>query len=146
MPFFPSLPADAGVRDILQFNRRVGRHLIEMHTALMRTDSPLTPAEHELIAAYVSLRRGRLRARSTRAARGRDQHGAGSSVDRDRAVESPPLLKRALVRGLARASDARRVADACPNADTRMSLSTRQMPHASTRRGCRVTACMPTSS
>ena len=54
MPFLPSLPADAGVRHILQFNKPVGRHLIEMHTALMRTDSPLTPAEHELIAAYVS--------------------------------------------------------------------------------------------
>jgi uncharacterized peroxidase-related enzyme len=54
MPFFESLPAEAGVRHILQYNKPVGRHLIEMHTALMRTDSPLTPAQHELIAAYVS--------------------------------------------------------------------------------------------
>lgn len=54
MPFFESLPAEAGVRHILQYNKAVGRHLIEMHTALMRTDSPLTPAQHELIAAYVS--------------------------------------------------------------------------------------------
>jgi uncharacterized peroxidase-related enzyme len=54
MPFFESLPADAGVRHILQFNKPVGRRLIEMHTALMRTDSPLTAAQHELIAAYVS--------------------------------------------------------------------------------------------
>jgi uncharacterized peroxidase-related enzyme len=54
MSYFPSLPADAGVRHILQLNKAVGRHLIEMHTALMRGDSPLTPAQHELIAAYVS--------------------------------------------------------------------------------------------
>lgn len=54
MPFFESLPADAGVRHILQLNKPVGRHLIEMHTALMRADSPLMPAQHELIAAYVS--------------------------------------------------------------------------------------------
>jgi uncharacterized peroxidase-related enzyme len=54
MPFFPSLPAEAGVRHILQLNKPVGRPLIELHTALMRADSPLTPAEHELIAAYVS--------------------------------------------------------------------------------------------
>jgi uncharacterized peroxidase-related enzyme len=54
MPFFPSLPPEAGVRHILELNKPVGRHLIEMHTALMRADSPLTPAQHELIAAYVS--------------------------------------------------------------------------------------------
>jgi uncharacterized peroxidase-related enzyme len=54
MPFFPSLPGDAGVRHILQLNKPVGRHLIELHSALMRGDSPLAPAQHELIAAYVS--------------------------------------------------------------------------------------------
>ena len=54
MPFFKSLPADAGVRHILQMNKPVGRALIQLHEALMRSDSPLTPAEHELIAAYVS--------------------------------------------------------------------------------------------
>jgi uncharacterized peroxidase-related enzyme len=54
MPFFPSLPAEAGVRHILRLNKPVGRPLIELHTALMRADSPLSPAQHELIAAYVS--------------------------------------------------------------------------------------------
>jgi uncharacterized peroxidase-related enzyme len=54
MPFFRSLPADAGVRHILQLNKPAGRHLIELHSALMRGDSPLAPAQHELIAAYVS--------------------------------------------------------------------------------------------
>ncbi len=54
MPFFKSLPEDAGVRHILQLNRTVGRSLIELHERLMRGDSPLTPAQHELIAAFVS--------------------------------------------------------------------------------------------
>jgi hypothetical protein len=39
MPFFPSLPPDAGVRHILPLNKPAGRALIELH---------------ELIAAYVS--------------------------------------------------------------------------------------------
>jgi uncharacterized peroxidase-related enzyme len=54
MPFFKSLPADAGVRHILQMNKPVGRALIALHEALMRSDSPLSAAQHELIAAYVS--------------------------------------------------------------------------------------------
>jgi uncharacterized peroxidase-related enzyme len=54
MPFFKSLPADAGVRHILQLNKPVGRALVELHQALMRGDSPLSPAQHELIATYVS--------------------------------------------------------------------------------------------
>ena len=54
MPFFKSLPPDAGVRHILQLNKPAGRALVELHEALMRGDSPLTPAQHEEIAAYVS--------------------------------------------------------------------------------------------
>jgi uncharacterized peroxidase-related enzyme len=54
MSFFRSLPADAGVRHILQLNKPAGRALVEFHTALLRGDSPLGPAQLELIAAYVS--------------------------------------------------------------------------------------------
>jgi uncharacterized peroxidase-related enzyme len=54
MPFFKSLPKDCGVRHIVQMNKPVGRALIQLHEALMRAESPLTPAQHELIAAYVS--------------------------------------------------------------------------------------------
>ena len=54
MPFFESLHADAGVRHILQLNKPAGRALIEFHQALLRGDSPLGPAQLELIAAYVS--------------------------------------------------------------------------------------------
>lgn len=54
MPFFPALPDDAGVRHIVQLNPAAGRALIELHSAALRTDSQLTAAEKELIAAFVS--------------------------------------------------------------------------------------------
>ena len=54
MPFFKSLPPDTTVRHILQMNKPVGRALVQLHQMMMRGDSPLTPAQHELIAAYVS--------------------------------------------------------------------------------------------
>lgn len=54
MTYFSSLPADTGVRHILQLSKPAGRALIEFHQALLRGDSPITPAQLELIAAYVS--------------------------------------------------------------------------------------------
>lgn len=54
MPFFPSLPADAGVRHILSLNPAAGRALLEFHTAALRNPSRLGPADKELIAAFVS--------------------------------------------------------------------------------------------
>lgn len=54
MPFVPSLPDDAGVRHILTLNPEAGRALIELHSAVLRTDSQLTASDKELIAAYVS--------------------------------------------------------------------------------------------
>ncbi len=54
MPFFTSLPDDAGVRHILRLNPAAGRALVEFHSAALRTDSQLTAADKELIAAYVS--------------------------------------------------------------------------------------------
>jgi alkylhydroperoxidase family enzyme len=54
VPFFRSLPPEAGVRHILQLNKPAGQALIRLHQALMRSDSPLTPVQHEQIAAHVS--------------------------------------------------------------------------------------------
>lgn len=54
MPFFPSLPEDAGVRHILSLNPAAGRALIQFHEAALRNPSRLAPADKELIAAYVS--------------------------------------------------------------------------------------------
>jgi uncharacterized peroxidase-related enzyme len=54
MPFFPSLLEDAGVRHILALHPTAGRSLIELHEAVLRTDSQLRAKDKELIAAYVS--------------------------------------------------------------------------------------------
>ncbi|NUO72149.1 MAG: peroxidase-related enzyme [Frateuria sp.] len=54
MPFFPSLPEDAGVRHIVALNPEAGRALVEFHTAALRNESALASRDKELIAAYVS--------------------------------------------------------------------------------------------
>lgn len=54
MPFFSSLPDDAGVRHILALNAPAGRALVDFHEAALRNPSPLPPRDKELIAAYVS--------------------------------------------------------------------------------------------
>lgn len=54
MPYFPSLPADAGARHIFMLNPAAGRAMIEFHCAALRSDSQLTARDKELIAAFVS--------------------------------------------------------------------------------------------
>lgn len=51
---FPSLPEDAGVRHALALNPEAGELLANYHQQILRGDSPLSVAERELIAAYVS--------------------------------------------------------------------------------------------
>ncbi len=54
MSYLPSLAADAVLLDVFKTFPRTALPLIEYHQALMRGDSPLTVAQRELIAAYVS--------------------------------------------------------------------------------------------
>jgi len=54
MSFLKSLPVDAGLLQIFQAFPEIARPLIEYHEVLLRGDSPFSPAERELIAAYVS--------------------------------------------------------------------------------------------
>lgn len=54
MTFFTTLPADAGVRHAMALNKRAGRALVALHTAIMRDESDLSAGERELIAAFVS--------------------------------------------------------------------------------------------
>jgi uncharacterized peroxidase-related enzyme len=55
VPFLPSLGAEDKVGDVLgRFNTGTARPLIEYHEALLRGESPLSVAERELIAAFVS--------------------------------------------------------------------------------------------
>ena len=54
MSFLTALPDDAVVLDILKLNKPAGIALTNFFTATMRSPSPLTVAEREMIAAYVS--------------------------------------------------------------------------------------------
>lgn len=54
MPFMKSLPAKANVREVFGMKPELRRAQGEMGRIIMRGDSALTPAEREIIAAYVS--------------------------------------------------------------------------------------------
>ena len=45
-----------GIRSLVMFRPETGKHLYELAQVLLRGESPLTAAERELIAAYVSYR------------------------------------------------------------------------------------------
>lgn len=54
MPLFPSLPATPHLADVFKAFPDHIKPLLHYHDALLRGDSPLSVAERELIAAYVS--------------------------------------------------------------------------------------------
>ena len=55
MPFFPSLPEDSGVRKLWEtFNPKAREGLALFSRSFMRNEGMLSPAEKEMIAAYVS--------------------------------------------------------------------------------------------
>lgn len=54
MPFFPSLPADAGPGNVFAARPDLYRLWSQMSEALMNGPSPLSPAERELILAYAA--------------------------------------------------------------------------------------------
>jgi hypothetical protein len=54
MTYLPSLPPDAVLPDVFRARPEIYRPLIDYHQALLRGPSPLSEAERELIAAYVS--------------------------------------------------------------------------------------------
>lgn len=54
MSYFDSLPDEATLVDMFWRDPAVGQPLLALHEAIMRDTSPFTPAEREMIAAYVS--------------------------------------------------------------------------------------------
>ena len=54
MPLFPSLPTPPHLLDVFRAFPAQVRPLLAYHDALLRAESPLTIAERELIAAFVS--------------------------------------------------------------------------------------------
>jgi uncharacterized peroxidase-related enzyme len=54
MPFFPSLPEDATTKHVFTAHPEIYSHWVHVSQAILRGPSPLTPAQRELIGAYVS--------------------------------------------------------------------------------------------
>ena len=54
MPFFPSLPSDASTKHVFTAHPEIYSHWVRVSEAILRGPSPLTPAQRELIGAYVS--------------------------------------------------------------------------------------------
>lgn len=54
MPFMPSMPADALVKNVYSINPQSFRHWVHVEEAIMRDASAFTAGERELMAAYVS--------------------------------------------------------------------------------------------
>ncbi len=54
MTHLPSMPDDAKLLDVFRANPATAGPLLDYHEAVMRAPSPLTVAERELLAAYVS--------------------------------------------------------------------------------------------
>lgn len=69
-----------GIRSLFQFSPETGKPLCELAEALLRGPSPLSPAERELIAAYVSHRNGCVFCRNSHAAAARCLFGDEQQV------------------------------------------------------------------
>jgi uncharacterized peroxidase-related enzyme len=54
MPFFPSMPEDATTKHVFTAHPEIYSHWVRVSEAILRDPSPLTPAQRELIGAYVS--------------------------------------------------------------------------------------------
>jgi len=54
MPFFPSMPDDATTKNVFKAYPEIYTHHVRVSEAILRGPSPLTPAQRELIGAYVS--------------------------------------------------------------------------------------------
>ena len=69
-----------GIRSLVLFRPETGKHLYELAQVLLRGDSPLTPAERELIAAYVSHRNNCMFCMSSHAAAARCLYGEEKDI------------------------------------------------------------------
>jgi len=75
------VPADVpGIRSLVMFRPETGKSLYELAQVLLRGESPLTEAERELIAAYVSHRNDCMFCMSSHAAASRCLYGNDAAV------------------------------------------------------------------
>ena len=69
-----------GIRSLVLFRPETGKHLYELAQVLLRGESPLTEAERELIAAYVSHRNDCMFCRDSHAAASRCLFGEEKNI------------------------------------------------------------------
>ncbi|MFD0766665.1 carboxymuconolactone decarboxylase family protein [Mucilaginibacter lutimaris] len=69
-----------GIRSLVMFRPETGQHLYELAEVLLRGESPLSQAERELIAAYVSSRNECMFCMSSHAAAARCLYGDGDTT------------------------------------------------------------------
>lgn len=69
-----------GIRSLVMFRPETGKHLYELAQVLLRGESPLSPAERELIAAYVSSQNNCMFCCSSHAAAARELYGEQRDV------------------------------------------------------------------
>lgn len=69
-----------GIRSLALFRPETGKHLYELAQVLLRGESPLTEAERELIAAYVSSRNDCMFCMSSHAAAARCLYGNDQNI------------------------------------------------------------------
>jgi uncharacterized peroxidase-related enzyme len=75
------VPEDVpGIRSLVLFRPETGQHLYELAQVLLRGESPLSEADRELIAAYVSYRNDCVFCSSSHAAAARCLYGSESGV------------------------------------------------------------------
>src|SRR6188768_3374609 len=97
-----TVPKDIpGIRSLVMFRPDTGKHLYELAEILLRGESPLSPAERELIAAYVSRRNDCVFCSCSHAAASRvhfgDQEGVVDAVLTDPATAPISAKLRALL-------------------------------------------------
>ena len=69
-----------GIRSLVMFRPETGKHLYELAQVLLRSESPLTEAERELIAAYVSSRNNCMFCAGSHAAASRCLYGDEKNI------------------------------------------------------------------
>lgn len=69
-----------GIRSLVMFRPETGQHLYELAQVLLRNESPLSPAERELIATHVSTRNECVFCASSHAAAARELFGEQREV------------------------------------------------------------------
>src|SRR5215470_5421375 len=76
-----NIPEDVpGIRSLVMFRPETGQYLYELAQVLLRGESPLSPAERELIATYVSYRNDCMFCMKSHAAATRCLYGDDANV------------------------------------------------------------------